>query len=128
MLGLLPIDIVERALLDKGTDMILILAKAAGCSWTTTKALLAMQTADRGLSKQDVESALKSYELLRRETAQRVVKFYERRFGRHPVVRSRRGVAVGSRASDPRPLSADTWHDYAPTSVAIEAMNQESEH
>jgi hypothetical protein len=34
-LGLLPIDIVERAPLDKGTEMFLILAKAAGCSWTT---------------------------------------------------------------------------------------------
>jgi uncharacterized protein (DUF2336 family) len=40
MLGVLPIDIVERALLDKGTDMILMLAKAAG--WTTTKAMMAM--------------------------------------------------------------------------------------
>jgi len=91
-LGLLPIDVVERALLDKGTDKILILAKAAGCSWTTTKEMLTMHTADRGLSKQDIENAFKSYELLRRETARRVVKFYERRFGRHP----RRGPPPGA--------------------------------
>ena len=91
-LGLLPIDIVERALLDKGTDMILILAKAAGCSWTTTKEMLTMHTADRGLSKQDIENAFKSYELLRRETARRVVKFYERRFGPSP----RRGSPQGA--------------------------------
>ena len=57
MLGLLPIEIVERALLDKGPDMILILAKAAGCTWTTTKAMLAMNAADRGLSKQEMAEA-----------------------------------------------------------------------
>jgi uncharacterized protein (DUF2336 family) len=79
MLGPLPIEIVERALLDKGTDMILILAKAAGCTWTTTKAMLTMHAADRGLSKQGMEDALKSYERLSRETARRLVKFYERR-------------------------------------------------
>jgi uncharacterized protein (DUF2336 family) len=79
MLGLLPIEIVERALLDKGTEMILILAKAAGCSWTTTKAMLTMHAADRGLSKQDIKGALKSYERLSYETARRLVNFYERR-------------------------------------------------
>jgi uncharacterized protein (DUF2336 family) len=79
MLGLLPIEIVERALLDKGTEMILILAKAAGCSWTTTKAMLTMHAADRGLSKQEIEGALKSYERLSQATARRLVKFYERR-------------------------------------------------
>jgi len=79
MLGLLPIEIVERALLDKGTEMILILAKAAGCSWTTTKAMLTMHAADRGLSKQDIKAALTSYERLSYETARRLVNFYERR-------------------------------------------------
>jgi uncharacterized protein (DUF2336 family) len=79
MLGLLPIEIVERALLDKGTDMILILAKAAGCSWITTKAMLTMHAADRGLSNHEIKVALKSYERLSYETARRVVNFYERR-------------------------------------------------
>jgi uncharacterized protein (DUF2336 family) len=79
MLGLLPIEIVERALLDKGTEMILILAKAAGCTWTTTKAMLTMHAADRCLSKQEIEATLKSYERLRYETARRLVNFYQRR-------------------------------------------------
>jgi hypothetical protein len=79
LLGPFPIDLVERALLDKGTDMILILVRAAGCSWTTAKATLLMHAADRGLSRHDMEAALKAFEGLGRETAQRVVKFYERR-------------------------------------------------
>ena len=48
-LGRFPVDLVERALLDKGEDMILILAKAAGCSWTTVKELLLMYVAERNL-------------------------------------------------------------------------------
>jgi hypothetical protein len=100
MLGVLPIDIVERTLLDKGTDMILILAKAAGCTWTTTKAMLTMHTAGRALSPQDIESAFKSYELLNQATARRVIKFYEQRFGRHPAVRPRPARAAGLRATD----------------------------
>ena len=43
-LGRFPVDVVERALIDKGEDMILILAKAAGCSWTTAKELLLMSS------------------------------------------------------------------------------------
>jgi uncharacterized protein (DUF2336 family) len=95
MLGLLPIEIVERALLDKGTEMILILAKAAGCSWTTTKAMLTMHAADRGLSKQEIEGALKSYERLTRETARRLVKFYERR-SKHSAAKNAGAVAETS--------------------------------
>ena len=79
MLGPFPIDLVERVLVDKGAESVLILAKAANCSWTTTKAILVMQSAGRGLSPQDLDKACTAFERLSRETAQRVVKFYERR-------------------------------------------------
>jgi len=79
MLGPFPIDLVERVLIDKGTETVLILARAAGCSWTTTKAILTMYSAGRGLSQQDLEHALTAFERLSRETARRVVKFYQRR-------------------------------------------------
>jgi uncharacterized protein (DUF2336 family) len=46
-LGRFPVDLVERALIDKGEDMILILGKAAGCSWITVKELLLMYVAER---------------------------------------------------------------------------------
>jgi hypothetical protein len=79
MLGPFPIDVVERVLIDKGTETVLILAKAAGCTWTTAKAMLMMHSAGRGLSHQDLEQASAAFERLNRETARRVVKFYERR-------------------------------------------------
>jgi uncharacterized protein (DUF2336 family) len=84
LLGPFPIDLVERALIDKGTDMILILVRAAGCSWTTAKATLLMHAAGRSLSQQDMEAAFTSFEKLSLATARRVVKFYEHR-GKRPA-------------------------------------------
>jgi uncharacterized protein (DUF2336 family) len=77
--GNLSIDLVERALLDQRPDMVLILAKAAGCSRTTTKAILLMQAAGRGMSEADLTQALTSFDRLSRATAKRVLEFYERR-------------------------------------------------
>jgi uncharacterized protein (DUF2336 family) len=79
LFGRLPIDLVERALLDERPDMVLILAKAAGCSRTTTKAILLMQAAGRGMSDADMEQALASFERLSTKTAKRVLEFYDRR-------------------------------------------------
>ena len=93
LLGPFPIDLVERALIDKGTDMILILVRAAGCSWTTAKATLLMHAADRDLSPQDMDAAFKSFEGLSATTARRVVKFYERR-GKRPVEANARNAAA----------------------------------
>ncbi len=78
-LGRLPLDLVERALLDKGQDMILILAKAAGCSWTTVRELLLMYVAERDLQPQDVARACNRYDRLTRETARDIIGFYGQR-------------------------------------------------
>jgi uncharacterized protein (DUF2336 family) len=77
--GGLSIDLVERALLDQRPDMVLILAKAAGCSRTTTKAILMMQAAGRGMSEADLTRALTSFDRLSKTTAKRVLEFYDRR-------------------------------------------------
>jgi uncharacterized protein (DUF2336 family) len=79
LFGRLPIDLVERALLDERPDMVLILAKAAGCSRTTTKAILLMQAAGRGMSESDLDQALTSFDRLSEKTAKRVLEFYDRR-------------------------------------------------
>lgn len=81
-LGGASVDFVERALLDQRTDMILTIAKAAGCSWATAKALLLMHAAQRGMSEGDLKQAALSYERLRAGTAKRMLKFHERRTAR----------------------------------------------
>jgi uncharacterized protein (DUF2336 family) len=78
-LGHFRVDVVERALLDKGEDMVLILAKAAGCSWTTAKELLLMYAAERNLSPEDLGRASQRYQKLGETTARRVIRFYEAR-------------------------------------------------
>ncbi len=77
-LGCFPIDLVERALLDEGEGMILILAKAAGCSWSTVRELLLMYAAKRRLTPDDLTQACERYGKLSRETAHNIVKFHTR--------------------------------------------------
>ncbi len=74
-----PVDAVERALLDKGEDMILILAKAAGCSWTTTRELLLMHVAERNLQPTDLERSFERYKRLSRDIARDVISFHGQR-------------------------------------------------
>jgi len=78
MCGIEP-DAVERALLDQGSEISLILAKFAGLSWTTAKAILLLQSADRGMSAQDLDQAMKNFGRLQPETARRVIGFYRTR-------------------------------------------------
>lgn len=78
-LGHFPVDLVERALLDKGEDMVLILARATGCSWTTVKKLLLMYVAERDLHPDDLERAFARYKKLHKKTARTIISFYERR-------------------------------------------------
>lgn len=88
--GSFLVDLVERALLDKGEDMILIVAKAAGCSWTTAKELLLMDVAERNLLPNDLARLLDRYKKLSADTARGIVGFYQQR------VRLRTADTVGA--------------------------------
>jgi uncharacterized protein (DUF2336 family) len=79
MLCNVELDAVERALQDRGHEIALILAKLAGFSSTTAKAILLLKTADRGISAQDLDNALRTYEKLQIDTARRVLGFYRMR-------------------------------------------------
>ena len=78
-LGRFPVDVVERALLDKGEDMILVLARAADCSWTTVKELLLMYVAERNLQTEDLARTFERYSKLAPGTARNIVNFYGQR-------------------------------------------------
>jgi len=78
-LGGFPVDLVERALLDQHEDMVLILAKAAGCSWTTARELAVMQAAKRNLTDDDLAIAFERYKKLEQGAAQNIVKFFTKR-------------------------------------------------
>jgi hypothetical protein len=74
-----PIEIAERAVLNENPGAVQIIAKVAGCSWATVKALLLMTVAERKMSKMDMERVRENFEHLERRTAQRVLEFYEAR-------------------------------------------------
>ncbi len=84
ILGDTPIDLVERALLDPGAEIVLILAKVAGLSSTTTKAILQLRAADRGMSAKDLDQALASFDRLQPDTARRVLGFFRTRVKKPP--------------------------------------------
>jgi hypothetical protein len=57
--------------------MVLILAKASGCSWTTAKALLLMYVAERDLQEEGLVRSYERYQKLSERTAQKVIRFYQ---------------------------------------------------
>jgi len=74
-----PIEIAERAVLNANPGPLQVIAKVAGCSWATAKALLVMEVADRRMSKSDFERARVNFDELEWKTAKRVLEFYEAR-------------------------------------------------
>jgi hypothetical protein len=84
MLCNVELDAVERALHDRGHEIALILAKLAGFSSTSAKAILLLKTAERGISAQDLDTALRTYEKLQLDTARRVLGFYRTRLKSRP--------------------------------------------
>jgi uncharacterized protein (DUF2336 family) len=72
----IPSDAVERALLNQRTDVVLVIAKAAGLSSITTEALVRLRAADRGMSAEDVAQSLAKFNRLPRDSARRVLNFF----------------------------------------------------
>jgi len=62
-----------------GAEIILILCKVAGLSPTTTKAVLLLRASDRGMSAEDLEQSIISFNKLQPDTAKRVLSFFRTR-------------------------------------------------
>jgi uncharacterized protein (DUF2336 family) len=89
-----PIDVVERAMRDPGAGIVLILAKAAGLSSATTKAVLLLRATDRGTAANDLERALVSFDRLQPEAARRVLSFFRTRVKKPAASMAPPAVAV----------------------------------
>ena len=74
----LPVDLVERALVDERSEQILVLAKAIGLTWKTTKAILLLQ-ARTEKSTAELDGLLETFLRLKPETANKAVQFYRLR-------------------------------------------------
>ena len=83
-------------MLDESPDTVLVLAKAAGCCWSTTKSLLGLTAAGRGMSVMDLEQVQASFDRLQPKTAKRAVEFYGS--SRRPRIDAMTGVVEPSAA------------------------------
>lgn len=75
----LPIGLVERAIVDTHSEQIIVLAKAIGLSWETTKTILLIQAGMKGSSTHALEQCLADFTKLKPETAKKVLQFYRLR-------------------------------------------------
>jgi Uncharacterised protein conserved in bacteria (DUF2336) len=74
-----PVDVVERVLLDKNHEITLILAKALAFSWETTMALLFLGASDHRISVTDLEGAKQKFAGLSAEMSRGVLEAYKLR-------------------------------------------------
>jgi uncharacterized protein (DUF2336 family) len=75
----LPVDVVERALIDKSKETLLILSKALGFSWETTMSLLFLGAPDHRIVSHDLDDMKQEFSDLNIETSQSVLKTYQSR-------------------------------------------------
>ncbi len=76
-LAKVPIKIADRLMGGDRPDPVLILCKAAGLSWPTVKAVIAMRPDGAPNSRPGLDAAFANYERLSASTAQRVVRFWQ---------------------------------------------------
>ena len=75
----LPIEAVERAMVQDRPETVLIVAKAMGLSWPTVKGVLRMRAGERVVSAYALEQCLGTYSRLKPATARQVLEFYRKR-------------------------------------------------
>ena len=90
----LPSDVIERALVDKNREMLLVLTKALDFSWATTMALLFLGAKDHRITAQDLNDLESEFGRLNIETSRSVLKFYQSR-------KSAAGADLGAAAPAP---------------------------
>jgi uncharacterized protein (DUF2336 family) len=75
----LPADVIERAVLDKNREMLLILAKALDFSWATTMSLLFLGAKDHRITAKELNELESEFGRLNIETSRSVLEVYQSR-------------------------------------------------
>jgi uncharacterized protein (DUF2336 family) len=71
-----PIEVAENMMIESRTEGVMILAKVAGMSWSTVRAIITMRDKLSGSEPTDMLSSRDTYERLRSSTAQQVLRFH----------------------------------------------------
>jgi uncharacterized protein (DUF2336 family) len=75
----LSINLVERSLVQKQFEQLLVFAKAAGFSWATAKALLLLKAGQGDLAQTELDQCFATFSRLQRKTATMALQFYRLR-------------------------------------------------
>jgi uncharacterized protein (DUF2336 family) len=79
LLCALPIDVIERVLVNRDQQMLLILAKAVDFSWDSTMALLFVAAKDHRITARDLADLEREFGRLNVATSKSILKFYQSR-------------------------------------------------
>jgi hypothetical protein len=79
LLSALPVDVIERALMDRNREMLLVLCKALDFSWDTTMSLLFLGAKDHLITARDLKDNERDFGRLNIETSRSILKFYQSR-------------------------------------------------
>jgi len=75
----LPVNVVERALLDNNRELALVMAKSLHFSWETAMSLLFLGAKDHRISARDLEGMKEEFARLNADTSKSVLGFYQAR-------------------------------------------------
>jgi uncharacterized protein (DUF2336 family) len=79
LLCALPMDVIERVLVNRDHQMLLVLAKALNFSWDSTMALLFVAAKDHRITARDLTDLEREFGRLNVATSKSVLKFYQSR-------------------------------------------------
>ena len=73
----MPVSVAENMMIETRAEGVMILAKVAGLSWSTVKAIINLRDdIAAGAEPTDLQSCKATYERLRPSTAQQVLRFH----------------------------------------------------
>lgn len=75
----IPVESVDRAMAQDRPDAVLVMAKAVGLSWPTTRAILRMRAGARGISPGELEQCLAIFIRLKSSTARQAIEIQSKR-------------------------------------------------
>jgi uncharacterized protein (DUF2336 family) len=75
----MPVGAIERAMVEDGSEQLLVLARAIGLSWSTTQSLLLLRNGPGDASAEDINQTAARFSRLQPETARKAIEFYRLR-------------------------------------------------
>jgi hypothetical protein len=100
----LPIEPVDRAMGQDRLDALLVMAKAVGMSWPTTRFILRMRAGARGISPGELEQCLAIFTRLNSSTARQAIEYQSKRITGSQFSRNL-ALSAGARRKGRRCLS-----------------------